>query len=396
MVQKLKTIFPDARIAVSLMFFINGFIIGGWALHIPVLAERLQINEASVGLMVLTFGIGSLIGMPVAGYLATHIGARLPMLAFCFLSTPWLFFTTVPESQKGVFIAVFFLGLFVGFVDVVMNAHAVVVEKFIGKAIMSSCHGFWSLGGFIGAGIGGVMISALGDSTHAIAIACLGMVLTVLAWPKAIDDRAVRLENDPQEKDQRFFLPKSPLIYLVGLATFLSMVPEGSALDWGALYMRDEMNAGLTLAGLAFGIFSGAMAIMRFSGDTLRQKYGALHVFRVSVVFAAFGLSVVSLSPFPVLTLVGFALAGLGIANLVPLLFVAAGNLPGVSANVALTIVTAMGYSGMLCAPALIGLVAVKTGLAPIFGAMSIVIALVIFVAPVTRNADVSRISNEA
>lgn len=390
MFKRLIRVFPAPRIAVSLCFLTNGFIIGGWALHIPVLAARLDITESIIGFMVLAFGIGSLLGMPVAGILSMRYGARLPMLMASLLSTPWLLVTTLPSTIAGVFMAAFMLGLFVGFVDVVMNAHAVVVEKAVKRAIMSSCHGFWSLGGFLGAAFGGVMISQFGATIHALAIALIGLGWIALAWPRAIDDRAVRLEANPEQADERFHFPKTILVYLVGLATFLSMVPEGSALDWGAIYMREEMNAGLALAGLAFGTFSGAMAIMRFSGDYFRDRFGALQLFRASVGMAAFGLMIVSLAPTPWIALLGFAFAGFGIANLVPLLFVAAGNLPGVSAGIALTIVTATGYSGMLVAPPLIGFIAEYTGLAPIFGVMALVVASVILIAPVATAANIS------
>lgn len=391
MFERLIRAFPAPRIAVSFCFLTNGFIIGGWALHIPVLAARLEITESTIGFMVLAFGIGSLLGMPTAGILSIRYGARTPMLIASLMSTPWLLLTTLPSTLNGVFVAVFLLGLFVGFVDVVMNAHAVVVEKVVKRGIMSSCHGFWSLGGFLGAAFGGVMISQFGATIHAAAIAIIGLGLIAMAWPRAIDDRAARLKANPEQADERFHFPKTLLVYGVGLATFLSMVPEGSALDWGAIYMRDEMGAGLALAGLAFGVFSGAMAIMRFSGDYFRGRFGALTLFRASVGMAAFGLMIVSLAPTPWLALLGFALAGFGIANLVPLLFVAAGNLPGVSASVALTIVTATGYSGMLVAPPLIGFIAEYTGLAPIFGVMAIVVASVVLIAPVAASADISQ-----
>ena len=148
------------------------------------------------------------------------------------------------------------------------------------------------------------------------------------------------------------------------------MIPEGAILDWSALYLQEELGASTATAGLAFAAFSATMAAMRFSGDPIRDRLGAVTTLRVSTLVAGTGLLVAAWAGSVVGTAAGFALAGLGIANMVPIAFSAAGNLPGLAPGIGISVVSFMGYSGLLFAPSLIGFIARHTGLAPVFTAL--------------------------
>jgi MFS family permease len=167
-----------------------------------------------------------------------------------------------------------------------------------------------------------------------------------------------------------------------------SMVPEGAVLDWAAIYLSKELGAGVFASGLGFAFFAGTMAIMRFAGDTVRNRYGAVKTLRVSAALGALGLAMGGLSPTAPLAILGFAVAGLGVANMVPILFSAAGNRPGLPAGVGISTVTMVGYTGILVAPASIGFVAEHIGYRATYLTLAIVLGVVGIMAARVAAAD--------
>ena len=260
------------------------------------------------------------------------------------------------------------LGGLVGGMDVAMNANAVAVERRMGRAIMSSCHAWWSLGGLAGAATGGLLIARFGAIGHAVAVLAVGLAILAAAIPAVLHD-APPAGEAPARAQGRGSLSLLPL--LVGIMALFSMIPEGAVLDWSALYLEQALGASVETAGLAFAAFSATMAVMRFSGDPIRDRLGA--VAHAPDLDARRRHRDCCSPPSPTAcpsTAAGFALAGLGIANMVPIAFSAAGNLPGLAPGIGISVVTFMGYSGLLFAPSLIGFVAKHTGLAPIFAAL--------------------------
>jgi predicted MFS family arabinose efflux permease len=277
----------------------------------------------------------------------------------------------------------------IGACDVSMNANAVTVEKRLGRAIMSSSHGFWSLGGFVGGGLGGIVIQNWGHLTHAAIVSGVTLAIAAVALRHLLPDLPVAAQH------QKFVLPRSPGVYVVGVMALLCMNSEGAVLDWGALYLRQELGSDIATAGFAFGAFAGAMALMRFLGDGVRNRLGAVATFRISALVAAAGMLLAGLSPWPWLAIAAFAVAGLGIANTVPILFSAAGNQPGTSAGAGMSVVTTMGYSGILVAPSVIGFVGERTGFAPIYIAIAGLLAAVFLASRITAAADLSHDSED-
>ncbi|TIT42667.1 MAG: MFS transporter, partial [Mesorhizobium sp.] len=199
----------------------------------------------------------------------------------------------------------FIFGGSIGGMDVAMNANAVVVERRLGRAIMSSSHGFWSLGGFAGGALGGFAIQTYGHLAHASVVTALAFAAIAAAVPHIV------AENRPQATEHhKFALPANPLVYLIGLMALLTMISEGAVLDWAALYLRQELGADLAVAGLAYAAFSGVMAIMRFFGDGVRNRFGAVMTLRGSAIVAAAGMLIAGLSPSPWLAISAFALCG--------------------------------------------------------------------------------------
>jgi fucose permease len=371
------------RWSVAAIFLVNGFLVGSWAPQIPGFLARLQITEFTLGLLILLFGLGALSAMPWCGTLIGRFGSRRVIQMFGAVAVFGLLFIVLAPDVPLAALALFVFGGTVGGMDVAMNANAVEVERRLRRAVMSSSHGFWSLGGFAGGGLGGLLIKDGGSVLHAIVVTILALVVFLVAM------RGLVSETQPTIRQKfRFALPKSPAIYLVGLMALFSMIPEGAVLDWAALYLKQELGAGIATAGLAFAAFSGTMALMRFAGDAVRNRFGAVTTLRVSALIAASGMLVGGFAPSTWVAVLAFAFSGFGIANMVPIAFSAAGNQPGLSPGVGLSTVTVMGYSGILLAPSIIGFVGQHVGFSPAFIGVSVLLVIVFLMAGLARAAD--------
>jgi fucose permease len=362
------------RWAVAAMFGVNGFIMGSWAPQIPFMLPRHNITEFTLGLMILLFGVGAVGAMTFAGWLINHYGSRkitgLFALIACVSFAVIIFAQTIPIAC----IALLMVGATGGVMDVAMNSNAVEVEARLNRAIMSASHGFWSLGGFIGAGTGGWLIGKLGEETHALISTGIALSVVIAAYPFMITESSHQEQGAEKPK---YAWPKNPSVYILGLMALFSMIPEGAVMDWGALYLSKEMGAPISVSALAFSFFAGTMAIMRFAGDRVRNSFGAIKTIRYSAVIAAVGLCAGGLAPTPYLAIAAFTLTGLGIANMVPIVFSAAGNQPGLSPGAGISLVTMMGYSGILLAPSLIGFIAEHSGYRIVYITLALVLVVV-------------------
>ena len=375
--------FTKSRAAVSLMFLLNGFMVGCWAPKIPEFAERLQLTKFELGLMILVFGVGSLVMMPLAGAQIAVRGSRVVVRAFAVLLLPMILALTLAPNIWTAAIALFLFGGFIGAMDVAMNANAVSVEKSMRRAIMSSCHAFWSLGGLLGSAIGGLLISRWGVLGHAEASTAIAVLFLVVAWPMVFGDQPHPDEAKPKAK-----LPMIPLPWLLGIVALFCMVPEGAVLDWSALYLGQEKGASVALSGFGFAAFSATMATMRFAGDFVRDWLGAVRTLRVCTIFAIVGMLTAALAPNAEVAILGFALCGIGISNMVPIAFSAAGNIPGLQPGIGISVVTTLGYSGMLVAPSAIGFAAEHVGFSPVLMALPVLLLVVLALSSLARYAD--------
>ncbi|MEI2299043.1 MFS transporter [Ensifer sp. MJa1] len=371
------------RLAVSLLFLMNGFVTGSWAPKIPEFKDRLGISESVLGLLILMFGIGSLVLMPIAGGYIARIGSQKVVKVTAIVLSPLLLLLTLVPNVWTAAIGMFVLGGFVGAMDVAMNANAVEVEKSMRRAIMSSCHAYWSLGGLIGAGIGGFLMARFGVLPHVLVVTVICLALIAIAWPMILAD-----EPHPAAAKEKLRLPMTPLPWLIGIMALFSMVPEGTVLDWGALYLRNELGASVELSGFGFAAFSATMATMRFAGDLVRDRFGAKRTLRICTVTALVGMIIAGTAPNAYSAILGFAIAGIGISNMVPIAFSAAGNMPGLQPGIGLSVATFMGYSGMLFAPSVIGFVAEHTGFAIVFTAVPVLFIVVLLLSHHAVHAD--------
>jgi MFS family permease len=373
-----------ARYATAALFGANGFVTGAWAPQIPLLLPRHGIGESALGLLILGLGLGAVGAMLFSGALIGRFGSVRVLRGFALAVIPALPLAVFAPGLWLLAPAMALLGALLGSMDVAMNANAVEVERRLGRPIMSSSHGFWSFGGFLGGTAGSYVIAQAGAQAGALAAATVVAGLVALALPHLRGEPPHPPAPAGSGKTRRRLLPRAGGLWLMGAMALFCMVPEGAVLDWAALYLRGELAAGPFFAGLGFAFFAGTMALMRFLGDGLRNRHGAVPVLRVSCLVSAAGLLLAALAPTAPLALLGFALAGLGIANTVPILFSAAGNYPGLPPGAGISAVTMLGYAGLLVAPASIGFVAEHLGYRPTYIALA---SLLLAVAALARRA---------
>jgi MFS family permease len=373
------------RWGVSALFATNGFLMGAWAPQIPLLLTRHNITEGTLGLLILCLGLGAVGAMLFAGRLIGVHGSRRIAVTFAWGAVPALALVVFAPNLWVLTPLMAVMGAVIGTMDVAMNANAVLVERRLGRAIMSASHGFWSLGGFVGGAAGSFIIAHWGAEVQAIIATVIAAVLVAWAMQNMLRDTP-----EPREKDapKHALIAKDWGLWILGLMALFSMVPEGAVLDWAAIYLSKELNAPVMQSGLGFALFAGAMAVMRFAGDGLRMRLGGVKTLRLSGLTGAVGLMIGGVAPNGPLAIFGFAIAGLGVANLIPILFSAAGNRPGLPQGVGISTVTMVGYAGILIAPSAIGFVAEHIGFRVTYITLALVLAVVASMAGRAAAAD--------
>lgn len=353
---------PDRleQISTRVVFFIAGFALAAWAPLVPFAKVRASLDEAALGLLLLCFGAGSIVAMPLAGALASRRGCRATIAPATILICAALPFLACASSVSALAAALLLFGAGVGAVDVAVNIQAVIVERASGRSMMSGFHGLFSAGGIVGA----VGVSAslfLGASPVAATLGIVGVILALLAG-------CVKhlLPYGGQGSGPLFVMPRGPVLMLGGLC-FIMFLAEGSMLDWSAVFLTAHRGVTPARAGFGYAAFAVAMTLGRLNGDRVVQALGGRNVLLFGSLCAAAGFVLAVVAPTPVVACVGFALVGVGCANLVPVLYTAAGNQSAVPAGPAISAITAIGYSGILCGPALIGGVAEATSLSIAF-----------------------------
>jgi MFS family permease len=375
------------RWAVASLFLANGFVMGAWAPQIPLLLPRHAITEGILGLMILLLGVGAVGSMLFVGKLIAAYGSRRVALTFGFMIAPALPLIVLAPNLWLLAPCMVWFGGTMGSMDVAMNANAVEVERRMDQSIMSSSHGFWSVGGFVGGAIGGLAIAHFGAQAQALGVGLIAFVILILARPHLIDEPRLTAPLGADRSKTAMF-PPVPGLYLLGTLALFTMIAEGGVLDWAALYLSRTMDSSVARSGLAFGFFSGAMALMRFFGDGVRDRFGAVGTLRLSALVAASGMAVAAVAPNDIVAIAGFAFSGLGVANMVPILFSAAGGYPGISAHAGIATVTMMGYSGILIAPSGIGFAAQTIGYRPTYGMLVVLLLTVALLAGRAATAD--------
>ncbi|WP_088347183.1 MULTISPECIES: MFS transporter [Rhodomicrobium] len=355
-----------ARWAISAIFFMNGAGVGLWAAHIPIVRSRLELDERMLGWVLLAMGGAAMISMPLAAAGIGRFGTRRAAAFMAFAFAVAVPLPILAPTTLALFAAAVIFGACNGGLDVSMNAHASDVEAARGRPTMSSFHGFFSLGGLAGAALGGSLIGAGwgngGGAAVAVAFGLLALIPAVLNLLPGVHVAS---------SAGHFGWPRRAALTL-GILALLAMGVEGAVADWSALLLTEHTGSSAAFAATGYAAFSIVMAACRFAGDSLISRFGARNMMIAGGILIALGLVSSATIPHPLLAAAGFALVGLGAANVVPVIFSAAARLPGLPPGAGVAAVASVGYAGLLMGPPLIGGVASLTGLATALGLLSL------------------------
>ncbi|MFJ9434610.1 MFS transporter [Streptomyces sp. NPDC101490] len=356
-----------ARFAVAAVFCVHGAVTGSFATRIPWIQEHAGVSAGQLGLALAFPALGASVAMPLAGSVSHRFGARPALRGLLALWTLALILPSLSPNIWGLCGALFVYGATAGMSDVAMNALGVETENRLGRSIMSSLHGMWSVGALIGSAAGTVAAHLGGDARiHHLIAALVLTALGLLFCQGVLDVRSTPEEEAPP----RFSLPpKSALV--IGAVGFCAVFAEGASLDWSAVYLRDELGGSAGLAAASTTAFALMMAVARLAGDRVVDRFGAVRTVRVGGAAATLGGVMVVVAPHAAVAMAGFGLIGLGVAVVVPLAFAAAGR-SGPNPSQAIAGVATITYTSGLIAPSAIGGIANATSLVFSFGLVTL------------------------
>jgi MFS family permease len=362
-----------ARIAVAYIFFANGATAGNWVTRIPALMDKLDLSVFALSFAFFGAPLGAILAMPFAGRIITRVGSRrttrLAFLIFCAALVPIAFVPNVVALG----LVIFAIGVCSAFLDVAMNAHGLVVERRYKRPILSSFHAWFSLGGLAGAGTGALAAwAALDLRIHLPLTAAIALVGGLIAGPFLL-----RGGDDADQEEHRFFVKPPRQLVALGAIAFISLLAEGAAGDWSAVYINKPLHSSQAVAALGYFSFSLMMVIGRVTGDRLTMRYGPVALTRTGGLLAAGSLTTALLIGHPIAALIGFAGMGAGLAAVVPTVFRAAGSRTDVPPGIGLASVSLIGYFGFLVGPPLIGSTAKLLGLPAALGIVAVVMAAI-------------------
>ncbi|MFI8366994.1 MFS transporter [Streptomyces sp. NPDC085466] len=371
-----------ARFAVAAVFCVHGAVTGSFATRIPWIQEHAGVSAGQLGLALAFPALGASLTMPLAGRISHRFGARTALRGLLALWTLSLTLPSLAPNVWGLCAALFVYGATAGMSDVAMNALGVETENRLGRSIMSSLHGMWSVGALLGSAAGTVAAHLGGDARVHHLVAALVLTALGLALCQGVLDPAPAEEEGAPP---RFALPpKSALV--IGAIGFCAVFAEGASLDWSAVYIRDELGSSAGLAAASTTAFALTMAVARLAGDRVVDRFGAVRTVRVGGAAATVGGIAVVTAPHAAVAMAGFGLIGLGVAVVVPLAFAAAAR-SGPNPSQAIAGVATITYTSGLIAPSAIGGIADATSLVFSFGLVTALAFGLILGAGVLRTA---------
>ncbi|MEO6013523.1 MAG: MFS transporter [Devosia sp.] len=364
---------------VMLVFFLQPIAFGSWLPRIPDIQLAVGLGPQGLALALLGLPCGTLATLPFAGRIVGQIGARRAMLIGFVMHLIAVCLPPFSTHAAFLFVSLIFVGSSMSFLELALNIEAARVEKASGKLIMSTAHGFWSLGimlgSFIGAALAGV---ALAPPMAVALIAIVSLPVCTLA-ARALPDVETATRAEDGERHSPFMVPGWALLG-VCLFVFGVTITEGAMADWSAIYLRGVFAADPVTAGIGYTIFALLVAAGRFSGDHLRARLGSVALARAFGVLALVGVALLTLAPNTFVALAGFAIVGIGVSVGFPLAVAAAAALPGASASRNVAVLSFIALLGFLIGPPIIGFIAehwaLRIGLVALLPALALSLVL--------------------
>lgn len=366
-----------ARVGVAVTFLVTGALFATWAARVPAIKQHLGLGDGQLAVALLALNAGAVAGLQLGGMLVPRVGSRpalrlaLPAYAVALLG-PGLAVSLVTLSA-----GLFALAAANSVVDVAMNAHGVAVERRYGRPILSGLHAMHSLGGIAGGALGALAAWLdVGVPAHFLAVALatigVGLAATRPLLPAGVDAAG---QTSRPAGTGGWLRGWSGRVVALGVLGFSLCLAEGSANDWAAVYLRDELGTSAGTAAAGVMVFMAAMTVGRLAGDRVAGRFGPVAAFRGGTALAGAGFAAALLADRPTAGLAGLALFGGGVSFTLPLVLSAAGHLPGEPAAAVVARASTLSYLGAFAGPGMIGALAGTVGLAAALGLPALVVA---------------------
>ncbi len=350
-------------------FFAGGFIVSTWAPMIPFVKERLAVGSNILGLLLLSIGLAAFLFMPLAGILTRHFGCRLVITVATLVMAAAVLSIPVLPSLWTYFVVLFIFGAAMGSLDVTMNLNAVVVERISARRILSGVHGFWSIGCFVGSGLFTILAKA---GLSVLAVVSVHMAL-LLALCFCFYGKLIPFRGDGEPKALTW--PRGLIAVLCAL-TFISFLAEGAVMDWSGVLLAETKQLDLAAAGIGFSIYSAAMLICRLIGDRVVSAFGEKRILLAGSLIGAVGFIAVDVMPTLMTSLPFFFVIGIGLANIVPVFYTLAARQNAIPIDAAVSVMTTVGYSGVIMGPSALGFLAEHAGIVSVFYTLAALLLL--------------------
>nr|WP_258177229.1 MFS transporter [Streptomyces solincola] len=347
------------RTALTVFFALDGFLFAGWVVRIPAIKAQTGASAGDLGLALLGVSAGAVVTMTLTGRLCRRHGSHRITVAAAVLLSLSIALPPLTRSAVALGLVLLVFGAGYGGINVAMNSAAVDLVAALRRPVMPGFHAAFSLGGMLGAGLGGLVAGGLSPTAHLVALTGVGLLLTAVAAPTLLRHPSPRPPGQPSEAQSppsgRMEPRARRLVTVFGLIALCTAYGEGAMADWGALHLEEDLHAHPGLAAAGYSAFALAMTVGRLSGTTMLERLGQTRTLVAGGATAAAGMLLGALAPSAGAALLGFAVTGLGLANLFPVAIARAGAVAGPSGVAA---ASTLGYGGMLLGPPAIGFLA--------------------------------------
>ncbi|MGV9887590.1 MFS transporter [Streptomyces sp. NPDC003395] len=371
------------RLALTAFFALDGFVFAGWVVRIPAIKHQTGASASSLGLALLGVSAGAVVTMTLTGRLCRRHGSHRVTVVCAVLLSLSVALPPLTHSALALGLVLLVFGAAYGGINVAFNSAAVDLIAVLRRPVMPSFHAAFSLGGMLGAGLGGLVAGRFTPTQHLLGLTVTGLLVTALAGrpllrygglvPPAAGPEPVAAQDAPaagREPATAEGIPgREPvtaqgatagrrtrgLVVVFGLIALCTAYGEGAMADWGALHLEQDLGTSAGVAAAGYACFALAMTIGRLTGTVLLERLGRTRTVVAGGTVAAAGMFLGSLAPAPWAALLGFAVTGLGLANLFPVAVERAGTLAGPSG---VAVASTLGYGGMLLGPPAIGFMA--------------------------------------
>jgi MFS family permease len=352
--------------AIGAAFFCSGFLFGNWATFIPFVKEKFLLNDADLGLILLSMPIGAIIMNLVGAWLVAKIGMRTTtILGVIGMSLAFILPVNVPDV-KLLPLGLFLCGSGISILNIAMNMGVINIEAHFKVNIMSTCHGMFSFGLMVGSLLASLSRGFdVNPGHYMIIISAIVISLALIIRPTIF-----KIEDEVESSDNvssKFILPTGALLVMI-LIGICGNVTEGTMADWTSVFMRDVVNTSPYFVGYGLAGYSFFMALGRFFGDTLIPKIGANRVLVSGGILSAIGIGFAIAFPFTWSAILGFALVGAGVSCTAPILYGSSARIPGVSKGTGLAVMNTFAMGGFMAGPVLIGFISEASSLSLAFG----------------------------